>query len=297
MWLFLAIFSSIFLGFYDIFKKSSLKQNAFIPVLFFATATGTLLFGGIVVFSILEIIPETNLFYVPQVSIHQHLLFFLKAVIVGLSWFLSYMALSKLPITIVVPIRATGPFWVLIGAVIIFDEKFSILQWLGIVVVLTFFYIFSLAGKKEGINFFRNKWIFAIIGGTLIGAISGLYDKHLLLHYNRMAVQAWFSIYMILVMLPFLLFMWYPKRKLAPKFQWRYTIPIIGIVLSVADFLYFYALSDSDSLIGIVALVRRGSVIISFGLGALIFKEGNVRSKALALVGILTGIVLLVLGS
>ena len=297
MWLFLAIFSSIFLGFYDVLKKSSLKRNAFIPVLFLATATGALLFAVLTLSSGLSIIPDTNLFFVPSVSIEQHGLFFLKAIIVGVSWFLSYMALSQLPITIVVPIRATGPFWVLIGAMLIFGERFSNLQWIGIATVLSFFYVFSLVGKKEGINFLRNKWIFAIIGATLVGAVSGLYDKYLLQHYNRMAVQAWFSIYMVVVMFPFLMLLWYPKRNKAPKFKWRYTIPAIGIVLSVADFLYFYALSDPDSLIGIVSLVRRGSVIIAFSLGAVIFKEGNIKRKAWALAGILIGIILLILGS
>ncbi len=296
MWLFLAIFSSIFLGFYDVLKKSSLKENAFIPVLFLATFTGAVLFLVIVIGSVVGIIPEGNIMFVPKVPIEQHFMFFLKAVIVGTSWFLSYMALSNLPITIVVPIRATGPFWVLIGAVIIFKEHFTPLQWIGIVVVLTFFYIFSLAGKKEGINFFKNKWIFAIIAGTFVGAISGLYDKHLMNHYDRMAVQAWFSIYMVFVMLPFLLILWYPKRKSAP-FEWRWAIPAIGIVLSLADFLYFYALSDPDSLIGIVALIRRGSVIIAFSLGAILFKEGNLKRKSVALAGIMVGIVLLVVGS
>ncbi len=297
MWLFLAVFSSVFLGFYDVLKKSSLKENAFIPVLFLATLTGAVLFLVIVIASVVGILPEDNIMYVPKVPIEQHFMFFLKAVIVGTSWFLSYMALSNLPITIVVPIRATGPFWVLIGAVLIFKEHFTIIQWIGIFIVLTFFYIFSLAGKKEGIDFFKNKWIFAIIGGTFVGAISGLYDKHLLIHYNRMAVQAWFSIYMVFVMLPFLLILWYPKRKNQTPFEWRWAIPAIGIVLSLADFLYFYALSNPNSLIGIVALIRRGSVIIAFSLGAILFKEGNLRRKAVALAGIMVGIILLVIGT
>ena len=297
MWLFLAVFSSLFLGVYDILKKSSLKQNAFIPVLFLATSTGAILFGVLVLLSHFSILSESNLLFIPDVPIEQHGLFFLKAIIVGSSWFLSYMALSQLPITIVVPIRATGPFWVLIGALILFDERFTPIQWAGILIVLIFFYIFSIAGKKEGISFLRNKWIFAIIGGTIFGALSGLYDKHLLMHYNRMAVQAWFSIYMVVIFLPFLLILWYPKRRDTKPFIWRWTIPAIGVVLSIADFLYFYALSDPDSLIGIVSLVRRGSVIISFSLGAVLFQEGNVKRKLFALTGILLGIILLVVGS
>jgi drug/metabolite transporter (DMT)-like permease len=297
MWLLLAIGSSFLLGFYDLLKKSSLKDNAFIPVLFFATFTGASLFGVLVILSRVGYIYPEAILFVPKATLQEHVFFFLKSIIVGSSWFLAYMALSKLPITIVVPIRATGPFWTVIGAMVIFGERFTPLQWGGIVVVLTFFYIFSLAGKKEGVRFIRNKWIYAIIGATIIGAISGLFDKFLLQNYNRMAVQAWFSIYMVIVLFPFMMFMWFPKRQKLPRFKWRYTIPAIGIVLSAADFLYFYALSDPDSLIGVVSVIRRGSVIIAFTLGAIIFKEGNIKRKALALMGIVFGIILIIIGT
>ncbi len=297
MWLLLSIFSSIFLGSYDLLKKWSLRANAFVPVLFLATLTGAIAFAFFVLCSHFQLFDESNLFYVPRVPAEQHALFFLKAVIVGISWYLSFMALSHLPITIVVPIRVTGPFWVLIGSLIIFQERFTTLQWAGIITVLVFFYIFSLAGQKEGIRFIRNKWIYAIVAATMLGAVSGLFDKHLLMHYNRMAVQAWFSIYMVAIMLPFLLLLWYPRRKVLPRFQWRWSIPAIGLVLATADFLYFLALSDPESLIGIVSLVRRSSVVLSFSLGAMIFKEGNIRKKAYALIGILLGMVLLIAGS
>lgn len=297
MWLTFAIISSVLLGFYDLTKKASLKDNAFIPVLFLSTTVAAAIFGVVVILSRLGIFANDTLLYVPQITKEEHLLFFIKSVIVGSSWFLAYMGMTYLPITIVVPIRATGPFWVIIGALILFDERFSLIQWIGILVVLIFFYIFSLAGKKEGVKFRKNKWIYAIIGATIIGAISGLYDKFLLFDHHRMAVQAWFSIYMVLVMLPFLMLLWYPKRKTTVPFKWRLTIPAIAIVLSLADFFYFYALSQPEALIGVVSLIRRGSVVIAFSLGAVIFKEGNIKRKSIALAGILVGIVLLILGS
>jgi transporter family protein len=297
MWLLLALLSSFFLGFYDILKKSSLKQNAFIPVLFLATSIGALIFGILVVFSGTGFISADSIFFVPKVPLNEHALYFLKAIIVGLSWFFSYMALSQLPITIVVLIRATGPVWVLFGALFIYNEKFTGLQWAGIITVLVFFYIFSLAGRREGIRFLRNKWIIAIIGATLLGAVSGLYDKYLLMNFNRMAVQAWFSIYMVIIMLPFMFILWYPKRNTSVSFKFKWTIPAIGVVLSVADFLYFYALSEPESLIGIISIIRRGSVVIAFSLGALIFREVNIKIKALALFGILAGIILILLGT
>jgi len=297
MWILLALLSSFFLGFYDVAKKTSLKENAVIPVLFFASAAGALIFIPLIILSQLNIIPEASMVYVPSIAAKTHFLIFLKSMLVGASWYFAYVALKYLPLTIVTPIRATGPLWTLIGALIIYKEEYTIWQWLGIITILIFFYIFSLAGLKEGISFKRNKWIYAIIIATMLGACSGLYDKYLLANFQPMAVQPWFSIYLIPVFLPFLLFIWFPKRKSSSPFVWRHTIILIGVLLTFADFAYFKALAYNDSLIAIISVLRRTSVIIAFIAGAIIFKEINIKRKAFALLGILAGVLMIALGS
>ena len=87
-----------------------------------------------------------------------------------------------------------------------------------------------------------------------------------------------------------------PKEKRV-RFHWRWTIPLIGVFLVVADFLYFYALTYQDSLISVISSLRRGGVVVSFVVGALIFREKNLRKKGLYLAGILVGILLISLGS
>ncbi len=296
MWLLFALFSSALLGCYDIFKKASLKGNAFIPVLFVATLTGSVLFTIVLTLSRSGLVAEGGLFYVPQITPHEHLLYFIKAVLVGSSWILAYKALSQLPITIVAPIRSTGPVWTLAGALLIYGERFNGWQWLGFAIVIFSSYLFARAGKKEGINFKSNRAIWAIVGATLLGSMSSLFDKYLLAHYDRMAVQTWYSMYMGAFMLIPLMF-WLPKRKMAPLFQWRFIIPMIGITLSVADFMYFYALSRPEALLGVVSVIRRSSVVLAFLLGAVIFKEHNLKAKGIALAGIIIGVCVLVLGS
>lgn len=297
MWLILGIVSSFFLGVYDITKKLSLNNNAVIPVLFFASATGALLFLPFIVLSNLGVIPEQSIVYVPQVNIQTHGLIFMKSMLVGSSWLFAFFALKNLPITIVTPIRATGPVWTLIGAIIIYNEQYNIWQWIGIAIVLGFFYFFSLSGQREGINFRRNKWVLFIVAATILGSISTLYDKYLIANYDRMAIQAWFAIYMIPVFAPFLMFLWYPKRKITTPFEWRWAILLIGVLLTIADFAYFYALTDDDALITILSVLRRTSVIISFAIGSIIFKEVNLKRKAIALLGIIVGVLIIVLGS
>lgn len=294
MWVFLGLISALFLGLYDITRKTALNGNTVIPVLFLASSTCGIIFLPFVILSRFGLIETSSSLYVPVSTLSMHLLFLLKSVIVGGSWFLGYFAIRNLPLTVVTPINSTRPAWIVLGAFFIFGERFTTLQFTGIIVVLFFFYIFSLAGKKEGIVFSKNKWVFAIVGATILGAISSLYDKYLFTHYNRMAAQAWYSIYFIPVLLPVLLFAWYPNRKNYSPFRWTWLIPVIGITLVISDFVYFYALSMDGSMVSILSVLRRSSVVVSFTAGALFFGENNIKYKAMALIGILTGVTLIV---
>lgn len=295
MWLFLAFISSLFLGVYDLFKKHSLNGNAVFPVLFWACASAAVLFIPIHFLSNFhpEMMKSIHL-YVPELTHNEHILVFLKSMLVVASWIFSFFALKHLPLTIVSPIRSTGPLWTLMGAIIIYGEHLSPLQWLGIGITLVSFYLFSTVGKLEGLSFRSNRWLWFIIAGTLLGAASGLYDKYLLQRINRMSVQVYFTYYQVLLLLPVILFFWYPKRRQVP-FKWRNSIPFIGIFLIIADFAYFYALSDPDSLISLVSALRRFGVVIPFVFGAVVYKERNIKKKGQYLAGIILGVLLILL--
>jgi transporter family protein len=298
MWALAGLFSAFFLGIYDIFKKTSLNQNAVIPVLFFSTFTSMLIFLPVIIGS--HFIPEIFIkigLYAPALTVTEQIHVFLKSVLVVSSWILAFFALKNLPITIFAPIRATGPLWTLIGAIIIFKESLNAYQWIGVTLTLFFFYLFSTAGKLEGIVFKKNKWIYLLIIATILGAASSLYDKFIFSRINRIAAQAWFTIYQVGIMATVLGVLWYPRRKKTTIFQWRWTIPLIGVTLVIADFLYFYALSLEGSMISMISALRRSSVLITFTLGALIFREQNLKKKSLYLIGILLGILLITLGS
>lgn len=298
MWAVLGLFSAFFLGIYDIFKKLSLNHNAVLPVLFFSTLTGAVLFlpVGIGSYTAPGLMKSIGL-YAPPLSFAQHLQALLKSVIVVSSWILAFFAMKHLPVTVFSPIRATGPFWTLVGAIVIFGEKLNLFQWIGVLLTLLFFWLFSTTGKHDGIQFRKNRWIWLIVVSTVLSAISGLYDKYIISHIDRIAVQVWFSYYQVVVMLPVMALAWYPNRGNTTPFQWRWTIPLIGICLVVADFIYFSALTYDGAMISMISALRRGSVIITFTVGAIIFGEKNLKFKTLYLLGILAGIVLITLGS
>ena len=295
MWVFLALFSAALLGVYDILKKISLKDNTVLLVLLISTSTGALIFLPAIVISNTDpVYAASHFWYVQPTDWVTHGLILIKSAIVGASWVLSYYAMKHLPLTIVSPIRSTGPLWTLIGALLIFGEKLNLLQWTGLITSLTFFWLFSQAGHREGFSF-RNKWIWYIYAGTLLGAVSGLYDKYLLVRIDRVVVQAWFSIYLVPVILPFVVFKCYPLHR--QSFKWRYTIPLIGVCLTVADYAYFHALSHPESLVSIVSALRRCSVAVPFLAGAVLFHEKNIGRKALLLAGRLIGVGFIIWGS
>lgn len=291
-----AFASAAFLGFYDIFKKQALDGNAVIPVLFFNTLLSATIFVPFIAASHAGLLAD-SLLHVPAGTPQQHGCVLLKAIIVNSSWLFGYFGLKHLPITVVGPINATRPVFVLLGAILIFGERLNAWQWTGMLLAIAALFLLSRSSKKEGIDFIHDKWILCVALAAIFGVVSGLYDKFIMKQLEPMFVQAWCNIYLSVIMFAVLMTMWYPKRRNTTPFKWRNSIILVTLFLVVADFLYFSALSQSDSMISVVSMVRRSNVIVSFVLGAVWLREKNVRSKALNLLLILIAMVFLYIGS
>ncbi|MCD8481550.1 MAG: DMT family transporter [Verrucomicrobia bacterium] len=278
-WIELSIISALLLGVYDVFKKRAVHGNAVIPVLFISVVTSSLLWvPGTWLSAGDQSVPEW--FYVAPLGLRGHLELFAKSLLVGSSWMLAYFAVKHLPMSVAGPVRSTGPLWTLLGALVILGERPSGQQGLGIALILIAFLAFSVVSQKEGIRFHKDKWIWLIIGGTLLGSISALYDRYLLgmRGYSAATVQAWFSHYLVVVMtLPML--GWYKRWWPRGTFQWRWSIPLIGITLLLADYAYFHALRSEEALISVVASLRRSAVVVPFVAGFLFYQEHNFRWK------------------
>lgn len=290
MWIILAIASALCLGVYDIFKKLSLNGNNVLTVLFFNTLFGALLMSPIIV----QCLMNGSIGLGNTVTGHFHIL--IKSFIVLSSWLFGYFGLKHLPITIAGPINATRPVMVLIGAMLIFGEQLNLMQWGGVILGISSLFLISRIGGKEGFSIKNNQWLWLSFGAMITGAISGLYDKYLLRQYEPLEVQAWYSFYQCVIMGITIAIIKRVKRDTTP-FQWRWTIPCIAIFLTIADIAYFYSLSFDDSMISVVSMIRRGSVIVSFLYGVFALREKNVKLKIIDLSILLIGLVLLVLGS
>ena len=227
MWLLLAFCSAALLGFYDVFKKKSLNGNAVLPVLALNTLFSSLIFIPFILVS--RFCPsalQDTIFFVPETGgweVHKYIV--LKSVIVLSSWTFGYFGMKHLPLTIVGPINATRPVMTLVGALLIFGERLNLYQWIGVLLAVVSFFMLSRSGKKEGISFEHNRWVWFVVLAALLGAISGLYDKYLMGMFNNMVVQAWYNIYQLFMMGAVLMFLWLPKRKTTTPFHWDWCIP------------------------------------------------------------------------
>ena len=296
--------SAAFLGIYDSLKKKALKDNAVIPILFLNTLFSSLIFLPFILLSGMTDMLDGSIFHVASGGWEVHKFIVLKALIVLSSWILGYFGMKHLPLTIVGPINATRPVMVLVGALLFFGERLNVWQWVGVSLAVISFLLLSRSGKKEGIDFKHDHWIYMIVGAAALGAVSGLYDKYLMapagqggVGLDRMMVQSWYNIYQCFMMLVMLLLLWWPKHNQTTPFHWDWAIIGVSVFLSTADFMYFYSLSLPEAMISIVSMVRRGSVIVSFLCGAMFFREKNLKAKAVDLSLVLLGMIFLYIGS
>ena len=297
MWLSLAFLSAALLGLYDVAKKKSLSGNAVLPVLLLNTLFSSLLFLPAILSAELGLgWFDSSPLAASRGTAEAHALVAVKSVIVLTSWIFGYFGMKHLPLTIVGPVNATRPVLVLVGALAVFGERLNGFQWIGVALALTSLVLLSRSGRREGVDFRHNVWILCLAAAAVTGAASGLYDKYIMTRLDPAFVQSWYNLYQLGMMAVVTALLWLPRRAASP-FRWSWAIPLISVFLSAADFAYFCALREPDAMISVVSMVRRGSVVVSFLCGALLFGERNLRAKAVDLGFVLLGMLFLWLGS
>ena len=273
--------AAILLGLYDVAKKQSLKRNSVLWVLLAATALSALIMSP----------------FLSKGSVTEHLSLIFKAILVTISWISGMVGLKLLPLTTVSTLKASRPFFVVIFSIILFGESLNLWQWGGVALALLSLTLLSISSKKEGFRFKSNVGFFAMMISILAGVASALYDKHILYEMEPLFVQSWGNVYITVLLAICVLskaIIDGPERE---KFHWDWIIVLISVLICAADALYFFALKQDDALLSVISLVRRSSVIVSFVMGAILFKENKIREKAIEMLILLVAMGLLVYGS
>ena len=291
-WVLWILASAVFLALYDIAKKASVRDNEVLPVLLCSTCFGCLAYlVGITALGRLGAI-------IAAVDARVILLGLLKSAIVASSWVFTFCALRTLPVTIATPIRSSAPALVFLVALVLYGEIPTWIQGVGMLLVFAGYCTFSWAGRHEGIDFFHNKAVGLAVVGAVLSAVSSIWDKYVfqVAASPVEATQLVFQVGLVAVYGVSLLV----RRCFLPSpstgsfaFTWRWTIPFVGILLCLSDWLLFTGLSLPGTPISVCSLMRRFSVAITFVLGALFFHETNLARKSVALALVLAGIALL----
>lgn len=283
-WLSYIFASAATLALYDICKKHSAAGNRTFNVLLLTSTSGFL--------TVLATLAATGgLAPMFALAPREYVLLGVKSLVVSTSWALAYMALKTLPITVMAPIRATGPVWTTLAALAIYKEIPSAIQALGFALAFTGSFAFSLATRREGFTL-HSKAIVLAIAATLAGSASALYDKFILnsLKIPPKAVLFWFMFAMSVI---YAIAVAITRKSDKTRFEWRWTIPFVGVLLAMSDFCYFSALSSPEARISVISTIRRVSTVATFVIGGALFHEKNLLRKGIALAAIIAGVVLL----
>lgn len=281
MWTLLTVASALLLGCYDVAKKQALRRNSVMWVLFMVSA-----------FSCILLIPAFK-----SGALRDFLLLGPKAVMVTASWICGLAAMKRLPMTTASTLKSSRPVFVVLLSVLLLGERLSLWQWAGVVLVLGAIWMLSLSSRSEGIYFTKSSGVAWMGASILTGVASALYDKWIMSWMDPIFVLCWSNLFTGILMGIVLLF----ARKSAPpqqkNFHWDWMVPLSALLIIGADALYFTALGCDGAMLSIISLMRRSCVIVSFALGAVLFKEKNIRSKAAILAVMLAGLAVLVLFS
>lgn len=283
------------LGGYEVARKAAVDRNAVLPVLLTANVGGlVLLLVGAILLRAFPGVAQGVDFKVEELSPAEHVLVGAKSALVTSSWVCAYFSVKHLPISVAGPLRSLSPLVTVLGAFALFGERPSCLQLFGMMVILGGYWGFAWLGRSEGIIFHTDRWVLLLLLGTFLGAVSGLYDKLLLQHFklDPTTLQLWFTVDNVVLQGGLTLVLWWRLRRTKP-FTFRWVIPLVGALLVFADQFYFRALAEPGALVSVVSLVRRTSVLVSFIVGGLLFREKLLKKKGAFLLVLLFGVTLL----
>ena len=277
MWLWLTVCSALLLGIYDVFKKQALKRNGVYWILVGSTGLTTLFLSP----------------FLSALSLHDHLCVLIKALLVSASWVSGLIAMKHLPLTTVSTIKASRPMFVVIFSIVLFGERLSLLQWVGVAIVMVALFLSSRSKRHETDKTNSAKGMVAMVVSVLSGAASALFDKHIIQGFEPMTLQSWTNLYITALLALILLIQYLADKEHFQGFAWDWRILIIAVLITAADAAYFFAMKDPDAMLSVISIIRRCSVLVTFLGGALILKEGQIRDKALDMVLMMAGVGLL----
>ena len=290
LWVILILIYGIFKGLREGLKKKAMETNSIVEVLFFYT-----------LFAFLMTIPMSISADLFDVSLKYHLVLIVKSGIIFAAWLCALNSIKRLPLSVYSVMDMGRIISAILLGVILLDEKLGVFQILGICLVIIGITLVNLKTKR-GVDEKASKRVIILVAiSGLLNSISSVMDKWLLSKEpNRFLfgyetietaqLQFWYMLYLVAFYGAYILI---KREKIdvvkCVKCPW---IWLLSLLFVVADKCLFIANSDPNSTVVVMTLVKQSSVLVTIGMGWLIYKEKNILWRIACAILVIGGIML-----
>ena len=279
MYILMTLISALFLGFYDVLKKVSLKKSSVYEMLFFCCASGFVV----------------SLFFLGagiSVNVVDVSLILLKSVIIVLDWILVAKCVKKLDVAIVSGFGLINTVLTVFGSAIFFKEELGWIHLFSLLFISGGIMLITRIEKKPSDVKNDYKCLFFLFIASVLGACSSLLDKYIL-NYRGVSHGEILTFFLLFnAIIYFVIYFIKEKRVSFNKLKTNYFMIITGISIALADIFYYYSITMEDSQISLVSILRKTSVIVATILASIILKEKHLLKKLGVLFIMLIGVAL-----
>lgn len=290
-WVFLILIYGIFKGLREGLKKKAMETNSVIEVLFFYT-----------LFAFLMTIPMSRDIF--SVSLKFHLILVLKSGIIFAAWLCALNSIKRLPLSVYSVMDMGRIISSILLGVLFLGESVGILQLLGIVLVIVGITLVNLK-TRQGVDEKASKKVIVLVAiSGILNSVSSVMDKWILSKESgrflfgdetieSSQLQFWYMLYLVAF---YTLYIIVKREKIdvvkCVKCPW---IWILSLLFVVADRCLFIANSDPNSTVVVMTLIKQSSVLVTIGMGWLIYKEKNIPWRISCALLVIGGIMLSVI--
>ena len=269
MYIFVTLLSATFLGIYEVLKKVSLKKSNVFEVLFFYCLSAFICALLIAGNRVLELTFLDGVFIL------------IKSLVIVFNWALVLKAMDKLDVGIVLPFGLINTILVVFASAIFFKEAIRWVHFVSLGFISVGIMLVAMVAKKDSLESKKNnyKYLWLLVIGSFLGAISGLLDKYILnvRQVNSYTFLTWFMFFNTLLYGCVYLF----RNK---KIEWRkliinYPMIITGVMIALADISYYYSIVLPGAQLSLIAILRKLSVVIATVLASIFLKEKGLIKK------------------
>lgn len=211
----------------------------------------------------------------------------------------SFTAIKNAPISLIMPMSSFNPVFTTIFATFTLHEIPSLMQALGIIVIVIGSYLLNVADIKYSLwrpfkILFSNRYVLLFLVANIIWAITPVFEKTAINHTNPSSpplVAATGGVFLALFLTPIIL-----KTVRSPGREIRKNIGLF-LILGPLSSLGYWAAFTAFSLanLGYVTAIFKLSVLFAILWGWLFFKEERIKERLLGGGAMLGGTVLLVI--